>query len=110
MASKDNNSEAQNKEQPDAAFFKRADAHIDLSNSQMSKDANSGQVSASMMFSLARFNAWLTAASSGNVIQMLDSKEDAIEYFVAEYKQMLEQNIDEYIENFDKYMGTRDKE
>lgn len=110
MASKQNNTETPASSTPDAAFFKRADAHIDLSNSQMGKEANSGQVSASMMFSLARFNAWLTAASSGNVIQMLDSKEEAIEYFVNEYKQMLEQNIDEYIENFDKYMGTRDKE
>jgi len=95
---------------PDSAFFQRADAHIDLSNQQINADVNPGKVSASMMFSVARFNAWVTAANSGNVIQMLDSKEDAIEYFLSEYKSMLEQNMDEYIENFDKYMGTRESE
>jgi hypothetical protein len=98
------------KQVPDSAFFKRADEHIDLSNKQITEDVNPGKVSASMMFSVARFNAWVTAAKSGNVIQMLDSKEDAIEYFVEEYRSMLEQNMDEYTENFDKYMGKRESE
>jgi len=95
---------------PDSAFFKRADEHISLSNDQITEEVNPGKVSASMMFSVARFNAWVTAANCGNVIQMLDSKQDAIEYFVSEYKSMLEQNMDEYIENFDKYMGKRESE
>lgn len=91
----------------DKAFFKRADEHIDVANQQMTADVNSGKVSASMMFATARFNSWITAANSGNVITMLDNKDDAIEYFVKEYRQMLEQHMDEYCENFDKYMGKQ---
>jgi len=91
----------------DKAFFKRADEHIDVANKQMTPEANPGKVSASMMFATARFNSWITAANSGNVITMLDNKDDAIEYFVKEYRAMLEQNMDEYCENFDKYMGNK---
>ena len=91
----------------DKAFFKRADAHIDVANQQISPEANPGKVSASMMFATARFNSWVTAVNSGNVIQMLESKEGAIEYLVKEYRMMLEQNMDEYCENFDKYMGKK---
>jgi hypothetical protein len=28
-----------------------------------------------------------------------------VEYFVGEYRKMLEENLDEYIEHFDKYMN-----
>jgi len=108
MTDKQSDSDAQDyKATTDKAFFKRADQHIDVANQQMSEDANSGKVSASMMFATARFNSWITAANSGNVITMLDNKDDAIEYFVKEYRAMLEQNMDEYCENFDKYMGNK---
>jgi hypothetical protein len=35
---------------------------------------------------------------------MQSSKEETIEYFVVEFKKMLEENLDDYIENFDEYM------
>ena len=91
----------------DKAFFKRADTHIDVANQQITEEISPGKVSASMMFATARFNSWVTAVNSGNVIQMLDNKDDAIEYFVNEYRAMLQQNMDEYCENFDKYMGNK---
>jgi hypothetical protein len=40
---------------------------------------------------------------------MKDNKQKALEYFTGQYKKMLEENLDDYIENFDKYMGV-DKE
>ena len=91
----------------DKAFFKRADTHIDVANQQITEEISPGKVSASMMFATARFNSWVTAVNSGNVIQMLDNKDDAIEYFVNEYRAMLQQNMDEYCESFDKYMGNK---
>jgi hypothetical protein len=44
----------------DDGFFDRADEHIHLSNKQMSK-TSIGKVSASMMYSVARFNAHVSA-------------------------------------------------
>jgi hypothetical protein len=35
---------------------------------------------------------------------MAEAKEDTIEYFCEQYRLMLEENLDDYIENFARYM------
>ena len=87
----------------DEKFFKRADDHINLSNDQLS-EATIGKVSASMMYSVARFNAWFSACEFTNAEEMKKGKQETIKYFVAEYEKMLTENLDDYIENFDKFM------
>ena len=89
--------------QPDEKFFERADAHILLANQQLS-EADRGKVSASMMFAVARFNAWLTAIGSESAESLRGDRDETIEYFTKEYRAMLAQNLDDYIENFDDYM------
>ncbi len=89
-------SEADNK------FYDRADAHIDLANSQIG-DVGSGKVSASMMYATARFNAWLSARGSDSAAEMGERRQEYIQYFLDEYKKMLEENMDDYIQNFDAY-------
>lgn len=89
---------------PDDKFFERADAHIHLSNDQL-KDIEHGRVSASMMFALARFNAWVNASGFQSAAQMEAEKAEAIKYFTNEYRKMLEENLDDYIEHFNQYMG-----
>ena len=32
-------------------------------------------------------------------------KDEALDYFLSEYRKMLEENLDEYVEHFDKYMN-----
>ncbi len=88
----------------DDKFFERADAHINLSNEQLT-DTSNGKVSASMMYSTARFNAWLSACGFYNAQEMKDAREETVNYFVNEYKKMLEENLDDYIKNYDEYMG-----
>ena len=90
-------------EDVDDAFYKRADAHIDLSNEQL-KDAGRGKVSASMMYSLARFNAWVSACEFQAPEQMAGALEETVDYFTAEYRKMLEENFNDYITHFNKYM------
>lgn len=87
----------------DETFYERADAHIRLSNDQLD-GVSSGKVSASMMYGLARFNAWLSAHGVQNSQQMLEARPGMVEYFVDQYKQMLEHNLDDYIEHFDQYV------
>jgi len=87
----------------DDGFFDRADEHIHLSNRQMSK-ASIGKVSASMMYSVARFNAFVNALDWASGQEMKNNKLEALDYFVGQYKMMLEENLDDYIENFDRYM------
>lgn len=88
----------------DDEFYDRADAHIHLSNDQISEQATRGKVSASNIYATARFKAWVSACCWNNGQDMAASKQDTLEYFVAEYRKMLEANLDDYIENFDSYM------
>ncbi len=88
----------------DDEFYERADAHIHLSNAQINEKATRGKVSASNMYATARFNAWVSACGWSNGQEMAASKQATLEYFVAEYRKMLEANLDDYSENFDSYM------
>lgn len=87
----------------DDAFYERADAHIHLSNDQM-ENATRGKVSASMLYGTSRFNAWLSACGFESSEQMSEARAETIKYFVSEYEKMLVENLDDYIENFEKYM------
>lgn len=89
----------------DDEFYERADAHIHLANDQISEQIGRGKVSASFMYGIARFNSYVTATGWNNRKEFTESKEEAIEYFVSEYRKMLVENMDDYEENFDKYMG-----
>ncbi len=87
----------------DDSFYARADAHIHLSNEQM-KDVGRGKVSASMLYSASRFNAWVSACGFSTASEMANAREQTIEYFTTEYRKMLEENLDDYVANFAKYM------
>jgi hypothetical protein len=88
---------------PDAAFYKRADEHINLANNQL-KNAELGNVSASMMYALARFNACVSASKFQTGEQMAEARKEAIDYFTTEYRKMLEEHLGDYIANFSKYL------
>jgi hypothetical protein len=87
----------------DDRFYDRADAHIRLSNEQ-EKDIDRGKVSASMMYATARFNAWVSACGPESGEELAKAKNEIVEYFVTEYRKMLEENFDDYVRNFEKYM------
>lgn len=92
-------------ESEETAFFTRADAHIHLSNEQLVDEPGRGKVSASMMFAVARFNAWVSANGFQSGEDIARGREQTIEYFVTQYRAMLENNLDDYIANFSKYMA-----
>lgn len=89
----------------DRAFFERADAHIHLANSQLSEQVSIGDVSASSMFGVARFNAYTSAADFAGSQELAAEKMNIIEYFVGEYRQMLAEHLEDYIQHFDDYLS-----
>ena len=95
-------------DQVDEKFYSRADAHISLSNEQLS-DASRGKVCASMMYSTARFTAWLSAFNWKDGAEMKSNKQQTLDFFIAEYTKMLEEHLDDYSENFEKYMKPKDQ-
>lgn len=88
----------------DPKFFDRADAHIHLSNSQAA-DINPGKVSASMMYATARFNAYVSWIGFQNADDMAEKRDETVRYFVEQYQLMLEENLDDYIGNFETYLS-----
>jgi hypothetical protein len=91
----------------DRAFFDRADAHIALSNEQTKDVSDRTYVSASNMYATARFNAWLVACNWNNGEEMKKGKQHTMDFFVNQYKEMLEQNFDDYVANFDTYINNK---
>ena len=92
-------------EETDSKFYERADAHIHLSNQQLG-EVSGGRVSASMMYSAARFNAWFNASGCHSSEEMAAAKNETMEYFSTQYRKALEENLDDYIANFDQYMSA----
>jgi hypothetical protein len=83
-------------------FWERADEVIALSNEQAEK-YDIGKVSSSTLYAAARFNAFNVASSASDVEEMKKDKDEAIRYFTEQYRKMLTENLDEYMESFEEF-------
>lgn len=82
-------------------FFGRADEHINLAN-QQSRTADAGRVGASMTFAAARFSAWLAANRFQSAERMRAGKQEALQHFVQQFQQMLDDNIEDHIRQLEQ--------
>ena len=87
----------------DREFYDRAQEHLSIANDQLA-DVSRGQVSASMMYACARFNAWLSASKRESAKDLKGAYGETIEYFVAQYRKMLVKNLDDFVANFGDYI------
>ena len=101
-----------------AVFFERADEFIKQANEFCRVEKGSsikpadarGQVSAAMLFASARFNCWVAANNFKNGEEMHDAKEQVMSYLMQQFQMMLEDNYDEYCEQFENYLRFRSSE
>lgn len=84
-------------------FWQRVDAVINLVNDQ-SAASSPGDAGASALFASARFNAFIVARSTGSAQNMKAERERALDYFTAQFREMMTANIDNFIENYDQFM------
>ena len=94
---------------PSPEFWSRADEVIAIANKQCT-DSTSGKVSASLLYAAARFCSYNVASLADDVDEMKKDKEEAIKYFLGQFEKMLIENIDDYIENFEKYTSTNEND
>ena len=87
----------------DHDFLDRAHEHLRIANQQL-EDVSEGQVSASMMYACARFNAWVSASNQDSARNLKSAYGETIEYFVAQYRRMLVKNLDDFVANFGEYI------
>ncbi len=89
----------------DKEFYEMADAFIAIANKQ-AKTTNPGKVSATFLYAAARFNTFLVASGADSATEFASRKEESFDYFMAEYKKMLEEHFADYTDNFDKYISN----
>jgi len=87
-------------------FYRRADSIIELAN-RMADTAERGRVGGSLMFASTRFNTWISASGFQSGAEMATKRAETVAYFLEGYRQMLELNFDQYVENFDAYMKPK---
>ena len=93
---------------PDKAFFDRANQFINVANEHnQDPQIKTGEISASFMYSLSRYNAWFASTSFENGEQMQQKKSEMVAYYVDEYRKLLEGNMEDYIQHFDEYRKTQ---
>ncbi len=90
----------------DDEFWEIADSFINLANKHCKK-IESGKVSAAFLYAASRFNSFIVASNSKSKNDFNDEIEKAIKYFVEQYKSMLKENLQDNLENFNKYYKNR---
>ncbi len=118
MSQKINAADITEEEALNAVFFERADEFIKLANEfcRPKKGEKTdpaelrGQVSAAMLFATARFNTWVAANNFKDGEEMREAKEQIMTYLMQQFQMMLEDNFDEYCEQFENYLRFRKNE
>ena len=93
--------------QLDPQFFTVVNEFLELTNRQ-SQTQGLKRISMASLYATARFNSWVSACGFHNAADMKAAREETIEYFIDQYRLMLQENLDDYINNFEKYMTTVD--
>ena len=86
------------------AFYQRADEIIGVANSQLGPNAHSGQVGASLLDAAARYSASVASIGFVKGDDFAKEKDDIVEFYTKQYRQMLSDNLTDYAQNFDKYV------
>ncbi len=118
MSQKINAADITEEEALNAVFFERADEFIKLANEFCRPKKGEkpdpaelrGQVSAAMLFATARFNTWVAANNFKDGEEMRQAKEQITTYLMQQFQMMLEDNFDEYCEQFENYLRFRKNE
>ncbi len=101
-----------------AVFFERADEFIKQANefcrvekgSNLSPAEARGQVSSAMLFAASRFNTWVAANNFKDGNEMRAAKEQVMSYLLQQFQMMLDDNYDEYCDQFENYLRFRHNE
>lgn len=91
------------------AFYQRADTIIGIANDQLGENAHSGQVGASLLYAAARYSASVASIGFVKGDDFAKEKDDIVEFYVKQYRQMLSDNLTDYAQNFDKYITIEKK-
>lgn len=87
----------------DEQFWELADSFIQLANKHMETEPPS-RVSATLLYAASRFTAFVVTAGTKNREELSAEKEAAIAYSLEQYEEMLRENLDDHLDNYEKYV------
>ena len=76
------------------AMFDNADKFIDLAN-EMAKTVSQGEIGVALRYAAARYSAFEASTRANN---LAEEKDAHLQFFVDTFTEMLQRNLDEYIE------------
>jgi len=76
-------------------FRRVADKFIDQANERL-ETVEKENVGMALLFAAARFNAFVVASHSPTLDKYEDDREKAVDFFMSTYRQMLNENLDDY--------------
>lgn len=87
----------------DKEFRQMADGFIDLANKHARSD-NREIVSMALLYAAARFNAFVVASHAPDLAKYDSDRTKAFEFFLGKYREMLNENLDDYRDMYDESM------
>jgi hypothetical protein len=87
----------------DKEFRRMADSFIDLANEHVNADDRE-IVSMALLYAAARFNAFVVASHAPDLSKYDADRDQAFEFFLGKYKEMLNENLDDYRKIYDESM------
>jgi len=95
-----------NESKPDKEFWDLSDTFIALAN-QHCDSVRSGKVSAAQLYATARFNSFVVASLAKSKEELSANRVEYLTYFVSQFEKMLRENLRDYEDNFEKYIGQK---
>ena len=97
---KDTNKQAQKgRDDEEQVFWDLVDKFVVVAN-ESSDEVATSTVSSAMLYACARFNAFIASAEAQSADQLKTQRSGAMDFFTGQYKGMLGENLDDYIDNF----------
>ncbi|QGZ39380.1 uncharacterized protein DUF3144 [Pseudoduganella flava] len=95
-----------NNQDYDQEFWQLIDQFIQFANEKgQASGAPPHVAGAALMFAASRFNAFLLARNAGTVEKFAANRDEALAYFRQQFDKMMAENVNDYEQNFDKYIG-----
>ena len=95
-----------NNEEQDQLLRQLADSFINIANEHSEKH-DKNIVNTAFMYAASRFSAFVAASSAGNLEKFKSQRENAIEFFTAEFSKMLTSNLGNYEKVFQQQDENR---
>lgn len=88
----------------DEEFLEATNKLIEIAN-EMADKYGEHKASVAFIYAAARYNGYIAANSVTSAAELEEKRPKAVEYFADRFRQLYDGNLQEYVANFDEYMG-----